>query len=68
MLFLNEFFTLPETNSSSHLKMDGWKMNFPLGWPNFRGELLVSGRKNHLPTIHFQKETIVSIPTIHFEV
>ena len=28
-------FTLPETNSS-HLKMDGWKMNFLLGWPIFR--------------------------------
>ena len=24
--------------------MDGWKINFPLGWPIFRGELLVSGR------------------------
>ena len=24
--------------------MDGWKINFLLGWPNFRGELLVSGR------------------------
>ncbi len=28
--------TLPETNSS-HLKMDGWKMNFLLGRPIFRG-------------------------------
>ena len=37
--------TLPETNSSP-LKMDGWKMNFLLGWPNFRGEMLVSGRVN----------------------
>ena len=26
--------------------MDGCKMNFLLGWPNFRGELLVSGRVN----------------------
>ena len=35
--------TLPETNSS-HLKMDGWKMTFPLGArPIFRGELLVLG-------------------------
>ena len=34
---------LLETNSP-HLKMDGWKMNFLLGWPIFRGELLVSGR------------------------
>ena len=24
--------------------MDGWNTNFPLGWPIFRGELLVSGR------------------------
>ena len=28
--------TLPETNSS-HLKMDGWKTSFLLGWPIFRG-------------------------------
>ena len=35
--------TLPETNSS-HLKMDGWNTTFLLGWPIFRGELLVSGR------------------------
>ena len=47
--------TLPETNSSP-LKMDGWKMNFLLGWPNFRGKLLVSGRvknwgrKEYFPT------------------
>ena len=34
--------TLPETNSS-HLKMDGWNTSFLLGWPTFRGELLVSG-------------------------
>ena len=33
---LNLTHTLPETNSSP-LKMDGWKMNFLLGWPNFRG-------------------------------
>ena len=31
---------------SSPLKMDGWKINFLLGWPNFRGELLVSGGVN----------------------
>ena len=30
------FFTLPETNSS-HLRMDGWKISFLLGWPVFRG-------------------------------
>ena len=35
--------SFPETNSS-HLKMDGWNTNFLLGWPIFRGELLVSGR------------------------
>ena len=28
---------LPETNKQKHLKMDGWKMNFLLGWPIFRG-------------------------------
>ena len=28
--------TLPET-TSSHLKFCGWKMNFLLGWPIFRG-------------------------------
>ena len=27
---------LPETNSS-HLKMDGWKTSFLLGWPIFSG-------------------------------
>ncbi len=42
MLFLNAKHTLPETNSS-HLKMDGWKTTFLLGWPILRGELLVSG-------------------------
>ena len=26
-----------------HSKMDGWKRNFLLGWPIFRGELSVSG-------------------------
>ena len=34
--------TLPKTNSSP-LKMDGWNTSFLLGWPTFRGELLVSG-------------------------
>ena len=34
--------TLPETNNS-HLKVDGWNTSFLLGWPIFRGELLVSG-------------------------
>ena len=35
--------TLPDTDNS-HLKMDGWKMNFLLGRPIFRGKLLVLGR------------------------
>ena len=30
-----------------HLKMDDWKTGFLLGWPIFRGELLVSGRVNN---------------------
>ena len=31
-------FTLPETNSSSPLKVDGWKMTFPFGFrPILRG-------------------------------
>ena len=34
--------TLPETNSLL-LKINGWKMYFLLGWPIFRGELLVLG-------------------------
>ena len=34
--------TLPETNSSP-LKMDGWNTSFFLGWPIFRGEMLVLG-------------------------
>ena len=38
-----EKLTLPETNSLP-LKMDGWNTSFLLGWPTFRGELLVSGR------------------------
>ena len=37
--------TLPKTNSSP-LKMDGWNTTFLLGWPIFRGELLVSERVN----------------------
>ena len=36
--------TLPETNMTSHLKMDGWNLSFLLGLPIFRGELLVSRR------------------------
>ena len=41
--------TLPETKPASlHLKMDGWSNNCRLGWPIFRGELLVSGSVNYL--------------------
>ena len=41
MIFV-ENVTLPETNSW-HLKMYGWNTSFLLGWPIFRGELLVLG-------------------------
>ena len=44
--------------------MDGWKMNFLLGWPNFRGKLLVSGRvENWGRKEYFPKE--FSILTHH---
>ena len=33
--------------TAKKLKINGWKMTFPFGWPNFRGELLVSGRVNY---------------------
>ena len=33
-------YTLPKTNSL-HLKMDGWNTSVLLGWPIFRGELLI---------------------------
>ena len=41
--------TLPETNSS-HLKIGGWKMNFPLGPGLYSGAnlLLVSARVPYL--------------------
>ena len=36
--------TLPETNMTSPLKIDGLEDESPFGaWPIFRGELLVSG-------------------------
>ena len=35
--------TLPESNSKSTRKMDSWKIDFLLGWPIFRDDLLVSG-------------------------
>ena len=44
-LWGSDEYTLPETNSL-HLKMDGWKTSFLLGWPIFRGELLVLGSVN----------------------
>lgn len=32
--------TLPETNNSLPLKMNGWKMKFPFGsWPIFMGSV-----------------------------
>ena len=34
--------SLPETDIV-YLKIGAWKMNFLLGWPIFRGKLLVSG-------------------------
>ena len=36
--------------ASLHMKMDGWNTSFLLGWPIFRGELLVSGRVNQVGT------------------
>ena len=36
--------------TASLLKMDGCKIHFLVGWPIFRGELLVSGRANYLST------------------
>ena len=40
----SKVYTLPETNSSP-LKMDGWKMNFLLGFGLFAGaKMLVLGR------------------------
>ena len=38
--------TLPETNSS-HLKMDGWKMYFLLGFGRFSGAFAVSFREGN---------------------
>ena len=43
--------TLPETNSS-HLKMDGWNIDFLLGWGIFRGELLVLGTVSFTHEFH----------------
>ena len=60
--------TLHETNSS-HLKMDDWKMNFLLGWPIFRDDLLVLGSVFTCPKDpdpskawrHFDDPTILAI-------
>ena len=38
---------VPSLKLTWHLKMDGWNTSFLLGWPIFRGELLVSGSVNH---------------------
>ena len=43
--------TLPETNSS-HLKMDGWNIDFLLGWTIFRAELLVLGTVSFTHEFH----------------
>ena len=43
--------TLPETNSS-HLKMDGWNIDFLLEWTIFRGELLVLGTVSFTHEFH----------------
>ena len=41
-----QVYTLPETKIFA-LKMDGWKMHFLVGWPMFKGLLLlVSGNVN----------------------
>ena len=37
----------PWNSQQVHPKMDGWHTRFLLGWPIFRGELLVSGRVYH---------------------
>ncbi len=39
---VSSWITVSETNCL-HLKMDGWNTSFLLGWPIFRGELLISG-------------------------
>ena len=54
--------TLPESDSS-HLQIGGSKMNFLLGWPIFRGELLVlrgvdDGLPNKLPSVNWGKSII----------
>ena len=43
---LSKIYTLPETNSSSHLKMDGLKTIVSFWDGLFSGDMLVSGRVN----------------------
>ncbi len=53
-----QWVTLPETNIAPE---NGWlKYSFPLGWPIFRGELLVSGRVGVQFCLHVQ----ISIPLV----
>jgi len=44
------------TSSESNIapEMDGWKTTILLGWPIFRGELLVSGRVSLYATFSLQ--------------
>ena len=51
LIFLED--TRPETNSSP-LKIDGWKMNFLLGWPSLRGLLLLISGKIFITSMIFQ--------------
>ena len=62
---------LPSLKLTWHLKMDGWNTTFFLGWPIFRGELLVLGSvaRKYLP-IHVHGWFLgwisrVNIRTIH---
>ena len=41
--------------------MDNWKTSFLLGWPIFRGELLVSGRVVHRHFFETQQAIIIPI-------
>ena len=54
IVYIYTVHTLPETNMTSSLKIDGLEDESPFGaWPIFRGELLVSGSV----TCCFQKNT-----------
>ena len=52
--------TIPETNSSP-LKMDGWKMNFLLGFGLFSGALAVSFREGTWRIIPVSKWLVTPI-------